>query len=131
MEEIYGVPFGKVRPDFLKNPETGRNLELDCYNEDLKIAVEYSGITHYQYPNWTGQSFEEFIQGIRRDMFKVEACDRNGVYLITVPYNVPEHLIKEYIIYYLPENVKARQQKEGGNNLREKRDDSEKEGRLK
>jgi len=64
-------------------------------------------------------------------MFKVEACDRNGVYLITVPYNVPEHLIKEYIIYYLPENVKARQQKEGGNNLREKRDDSEKEGRLK
>jgi hypothetical protein len=32
-----------VRPDFLKNPATGRNLEIDCFNNQLKIGLEYQG----------------------------------------------------------------------------------------
>jgi len=105
MEEIYGVPFKKTRPDFLKNPETGRNLELDCYNEQLGIAIEFSGEQHYRWPNRFHKTLDQFIQQIRRDEFKREMCDENSVYLITVPYNVPENLMKDYIIHYLPENV--------------------------
>jgi len=108
MEEIYGVPFKKARPDFLKNPETGYNLELDCYNEELGLAVEYNGEQHYRYPNRFNKDFSEFIKQVRRDQFKVEMCDLNGVYLITVPYNVPHDKIRDYILYYLPENVAAR-----------------------
>jgi len=108
IEEIYEKPFYCVRPDFLKNPETNRNLELDCYNDELKIAVEFNGSQHYKWPNYTNQTYEDFIKQVRRDQFKVEACDKNGVYLITVPYNVPKHAIKDYIHYYLPENVKNR-----------------------
>jgi len=108
IEEIYNKPFPRCRPNFLKNPETKRNLELDCYNDELKIAVEYNGIQHYKWPNFTGQSQEDFVKQIRRDKFKVETCDANGVYLITVPYNVPHEDIKNYIKYYLPENFYQR-----------------------
>ena len=108
MEELYNKPFPTIRPDFLKNPETKRNLELDCYNDELKLAVEYNGVQHYKWPNFTNQSKEDFIKQVRRDKYKVEACDANGVYLITVPYNVPHKDIKDYIIYYLPENYQQR-----------------------
>jgi hypothetical protein len=108
LEQIYGKPFFTVRPNFLKNPETSRNLELDCYNHEVKIAVEYNGIQHYVWPNFTGQTKTEFENQVRRDEFKREMCDRNGVYLITVPYSVPHNQIKNYITRYLPENVEKR-----------------------
>ena len=109
LEEIFHKPFYRVRPDFLKNPETGYNLEIDCYNEELKLGVEYNGETHNKWPNYTGQTFEDFTKQVRRDQFKVDQCDRAGVYLITVPSSVPESCMKKYIEYLLPWNVKARE----------------------
>jgi hypothetical protein len=110
IEEITGKIFHCIRPDFLKNPETGRNLELDLYNDELKIGLEYQGVAHYLYPNPFHKTREEFINAIRRDQFKVNTCDANGVYLISVPYNVPLNLeeIKRYITYYMPENAHLR-----------------------
>lgn len=110
LEQIYGVTFDwNIRPDFLKNPETGRNLELDCYNAQLKIGLEYSGKQHYVYPNIFHKSYNEFIEQIRRDQYKVSVCDNAGIYLITVPYNVPYEQIADYVRYYTPEAVAARQ----------------------
>jgi len=108
LETIYKKPFIKSRPNFLKNPETDRNLELDCYNQELGIAVEYNGEQHYKYPNRFHKSYQEFLNQVRRDRVKVDLCDANNVYLITVPYNVPLNLIPDYINYYLPENVASR-----------------------
>lgn len=108
LEAIYGVPFENVREDWFRNPETGRKLELDCYNDDLKIAVEYNGIQHYSWPNFTGQSKEEFIKQRRRDMYKYEYCQKLGIYLIVVPYNVPERDIPSFIISNLPETIQQR-----------------------
>jgi hypothetical protein len=108
LEQIYGVPFERIRPNWLKNPETGANLEIDCYNHDLRLGVEYNGQQHYVWPNFTGQSYQDFLKQVRRDKFKVDTCDANGVYLITVPYNVPHKLIPKFIQWYLPEAVAAR-----------------------
>lgn len=108
LEEIYGIPFPNKRPNFLKSTETNRDLELDCYNEHLGIALEYNGIQHYVWPNFTGQSKENFIKQVRRDQYKVNQCDLNGVYLITVPYNVPADELRSYIEWYLPERVMER-----------------------
>ena len=102
LEKHFGKPFPNIRPSFLKNPETNCLLELDCYNEELAVAVEYNGKHHYEYPNYTNQSYEDFIQQIRRDMAKRELCDLNGVYLITVPYNVPIKNIPTFIQERLP-----------------------------
>ena len=104
IQDIYQLPFYCVRPKFLKNPETGRNLELDLYNDQVKIAIEYNGIGHYKYPNPFHRTKEEFINQIRRDKFKVDMCDVNDVYLISVPYTIPLNYsaIKEYILERLP-----------------------------
>lgn len=103
IQDIYGVPFYCVRPIFLKNPETGRNLELDLYNDDLKLAIEYNGQSHYVFPNNFHKTEEEFINQVRRDQFKLEMCDKNGIYLITVPYHIPLEYesIKNYILQHL------------------------------
>lgn len=103
MQKIYGKPFNSVRLNCLKNPETGCNLEIDCYNDELKLGVEYNGVQHYIFPNKFHRTKEDFIAQVRRDQYKVEACERAGIYLITVPYNVEYHKIEEYIRTQLPE----------------------------
>ena len=94
----------------MKNPETGRNLEIDLYNDSLKIGVERNGEQHYVFPNTFHRTYEEFLNQIRRDQYKLDACDAHGIYLITVPYNIPNdyETIKKYIEYYLPENAHLR-----------------------
>lgn len=108
LEQIYKVPFPSVRPDILKNPETNRNLELDGYNEDLKIAFEYNGKQHYEYPNAFHRTEQQFINQRRRDIFKLDKCDEHGIYLITIPYTVPHDAIPKFIEYFLPEVVQKR-----------------------
>jgi hypothetical protein len=75
-----------IRPTFLRNPETGKCLELDCYDPEYKIAVEYNGIQHYEFPSAFHQTEEQFTNQIYRDRLKKKLCDENGVYLIPVPY---------------------------------------------
>ena len=101
-ERIYQKPFPNTRPDFLRNPETGRNLELDGYNEDLRIAFEFNGIQHYQYPNWIHKTKEACLGQIKRDQFKIKKCNDIGIYLITIPYDVPYNQLEEYITARLP-----------------------------
>jgi hypothetical protein len=113
LERIYGLPFVTVRPSWLTNPETQEPLELDCYNDDLKIAVEYNGEQHYKWPNFTNQSYNQFINQVRRDKFKMELCEKLGVYLIIVPYNIKYEKIPSYILSHLPEIIRNRITEEG------------------
>lgn len=103
LERLFGKQFPTKRPSFLRNPETGRNLELDCYNEDLELAVEYNGKQHYEYPNSFHKSKHEFIKQVRRDRYKMKMCDKNGVFLIVVPYYVKN--IESYIIEKIPHTL--------------------------
>jgi len=102
LEGYFRKPFPPIRPKWLYNPETNRNLELDCYNEELRIALEYNGIQHYNWPNFTGQTQEQFIQQVRRDTFKKSVCDELGILLIVVPYTISESDLSSYIISKLP-----------------------------
>ena len=99
IEEIFGQPFRRDVRDlpWLLNPETGAYLELDCYNENLGLAVEHNGEQHYKFPNYFNKSKEEWLEMVRRDQLKPELCDNNGVYLITIPYTVPFTQIKSEI----------------------------------
>ena len=109
IEKITGHPFPKVRPNFLRNNITsGHNLELDCYNPELKIAVEYNGEQHYKYVPYFHQSKEGFYNIKYRDDMKNRLCQENGVNLITVPYTVPITSIEKYLINSIPsENIKV------------------------
>ena len=102
MEKIYKVPFRNIRPTWLKNPKTNRCLELDVYNPEKKIAVEYNGKQHYEWPNFTNCSYEEFKNQLYRDRVKKYLCKKHGVHLITVPYTVSIKHIENFIVSRLP-----------------------------
>jgi hypothetical protein len=102
--------FITVRPPWLRNPKPrGRNLELDMYNEELGIAVERHGEQHYMYvPHFHRGGYSDFIAQVERDNIKLDLCDKVGVWVITVPYDVPDNMIERYIRYHMPENVEKR-----------------------
>src|SRR5690606_26419238 len=74
MEEYYGRPFASIWHPQIINPHTNYLLELDCYNEELQLAVEYNGIQHYQWPNYTNVSKYEFDLQVGRDAYKRKRC---------------------------------------------------------
>ena len=97
LEKIYNKKFPSIRPNWLKNPKTNRNLELDCYNDELKIALEYNGLQHYEFPNSFHKTKEEFENQKERDKIKKKLCKERKINLISVPYYVDdlEFFIKE------------------------------------
>lgn len=100
----FGKPFPKIRPDWLTNPQTGRKLELDGYNNQLKIAFEYDGVQHRKFSPFFHRSPGDFENQIRRDRVKSYACKQRGVCLIRIPDTVPFGKIGEYIDEKLSEN---------------------------
>lgn len=73
------------RPNFMKNPKTKRNLELDLYDPLTKIAIEYNGIQHYQESKHFGMGSDKLQKQKENDRLKVELCKKEGVTLIVVP----------------------------------------------
>lgn len=101
MEKIYNKPFPSVRPSFLKSPVTRKNLELDCYNAELKIALEYNGQQHYTYtPHFHG-SKRQFYSQVHRDDWKRRRCKEMGIKLIEVPYWIIPIDLENYIVQEL------------------------------
>jgi len=100
LEKLFNKPFLSQRPDFLRNPVTGGNfnLELDCYNDSLRLAVEYNGKQHYNYIPFFHRNRDHFMTQKYRDDMKRRICKENKVNLIEVPYTVKLEDIEEYII---------------------------------
>jgi very-short-patch-repair endonuclease len=59
-------------------------MELDLYNAELKLAVEYDGPHHYSFPNEYHATLEEFQQQHARDVLKDARCAERAVKLIRV-----------------------------------------------
>ncbi len=96
-EQCTGHVFEKVRPKFLKNPHTGRNLELDGYCAQLKIGWETDGKQHTIFPNAFHRSAAEFHAQQARDRIKEDLCKKAGVTLIRVPHEVEFDSIHSYV----------------------------------
>ena len=96
LENYYKVPFNKCRPDFLKY-KNGKNLELDGYNPELKIAFEYNGQGHAKFTPFFHNSYQDFLDQIDRDKFKNEKCKEFGIKLINIPHTVKYEELEKYI----------------------------------
>ena len=92
-----------VRPRWLRNPETGRNLELDMYCPDLRLACEYNGSQHYHESELHRPGSDDFRRQQRRDRLKKRLCERHGVRLIVVPFT-QRHRLEAF----LREHIEAR-----------------------
>lgn len=79
------------------------NLELDIYIEDLKVAIEYQGIQHYQpIKHWGG--VDGLNQRQQNDTKKKKLCTENGVTLIYFDYT--ESITTTYVRNKLVSNLK-------------------------
>jgi hypothetical protein len=96
-ERIFGKTFTKIRPDFLRNVVTNHNLEIDVYNEELKLGIEYSGKQHYEFVPYFHKNYEAFLNQKYRDEMKKTKCKENGIQLIEIPYTVKIEDIESFI----------------------------------
>ena len=88
--------FINARP--LRNGVTNKDLELDCWCDELKLAVEYNGKQHYEYiPYMHKNNKAEFRNQQYRDYMKIQQCKDNGITLITVPYTIPVCDIESFL----------------------------------
>jgi len=99
LREMFHRPFHKDRPDFLRNPVTGGNfnLELDCFDPELRIAVEYNGAQHYKYIPFFHKNKEAFLNQKYRDQMKRQMCKENGILLIEVPHTIKKEHIRSFL----------------------------------
>ena len=93
-----GYKANKVRPQWLRNHETGYPLELDFYIPELKIAFEVQGLQHYEPVEYFG-GVENFKKVQKRDKLKRFLCYMSGV--ILHEYDLREGRDKESIKNYL------------------------------
>lgn len=95
VEKHFNKPFPKCRPEWLINPETGYKLELDCYNESLKLAFEYDGQFHFEVRKGLNNDLEKTK---KLDLIKKNLCEKNGIKLIRIPYFMKKNQIEEIIL---------------------------------
>jgi hypothetical protein len=83
-EAIFGKPFTKERPVWCVG-DKGFLLELDGYNEELKIAFEHQGKQHYIKNSLMSKSDKDLEIIQKRDSKKRLLCKENGIILIEIP----------------------------------------------
>lgn len=103
LENLFRKSFYKIRPNFLKNNKTGRNLEIDLFNKELNLAVEIQGIQHYKFTPKFHLSEKHFIEQKQRDYMKKERCQQYGIKLIEIPYYIKEKDLQSFLIKRLQE----------------------------
>lgn len=106
LQYLFKKPFKNTRPDFLRNPVTGGNynLELDCFEPSLRLAVEYNGAQHYKYIPYFHKNKEAFLNQKYRDDMKRRMCKQEGICLIEVPNTVKKEEIYNYLVKQLRKN---------------------------
>lgn len=85
IEEYFQAPFPK-KSNFCRNPLTKAPLELDGYNESLKVAFEYQGEQHYDENHKFWKTKREYQEQRFRDRVKKVMCERRSIHLIIIPY---------------------------------------------
>ena len=97
-----GIHFSKVRPLWLRNPETGRSLELDMFSHHPRpIAFEFDGVQHKRYTPFYHGTVQTFEAALRRDRLKDELCLQHGVELVRIPPEVhdqPEAYVYSHLV---------------------------------
>ena len=100
-EQMLIADFAKIRPAWLLNPETGRRLELDGYNEQMKIAFEHQGI-HHEVDCPKDNIYYKSDQFFK-DEIKRQVCKEQGIVLIEVPEIGRRLKVKDVVAFLFSE----------------------------
>jgi len=104
-QKIFRTEFKSIRPKWLKNPVTKKNLELDGFNPDVKtpigrgLAFEYDGKQHSSYiPHFHKNGVKEFEYQVAKDTWKDTKCKEYNILLIRIPHFVVFPDLERYIL---------------------------------
>lgn len=107
-QRIFQRPFPSIRPDWLKSPATGRNLEIDGFCPDIEtplgkgLGFEYNGRQHSKYtPHFHRKGPQEFHYQCAKDDWKNAKCKELGIVLINIPHDISPHDLERHIKYKL------------------------------
>jgi len=93
-EKLFNRDFVQIRPDWLKNPITGYNLEVDGYCEDIVtpigrgIGFEYDGGQHDRFTKKYHRSVNDFIYTVKKDSWKDQQFKKLRKVLVRIPSSV-------------------------------------------
>ncbi len=78
-----------IRPDFLKSDLTSRNLELDIFYKDFKLAFEFQGEHHYSDDNQKEKDKEKIEKSIKEGILviPINACQLSSSEIISLTIN--------------------------------------------
>ena len=76
--------FENYRPDWLRNPETGKKLELDFYIPEARVAIEVQGEQHFEYIPGFHANEDEFHRMQARDQIKRVVCRDKDISLYEI-----------------------------------------------
>lgn len=99
-----GKHFTKIRPNWLKNPVTGKNLEIDIFCADIStplgkgLCVEVDGIQHSMYNPFFHKTKDHFTYQYKKDAFKDKMCKQYGYAMLRIPYFITEYNMEDYIV---------------------------------
>ena len=96
-EKLFNKEFCTIRPDFLKNDCTDLNMEIDGYNDELKLGFEYQGVQHYKHTPYFHKDIQDFNKQVYRDNLKKEMLEKNGIKVVYVPYYIEYDDIEDFV----------------------------------
>jgi hypothetical protein len=94
LEKITNAKFPTILPSWLLY--NGKSLELDGYNADLGIALEFSGPQHTKWIP-SNEPYKTYLNRVMNDEAKKRICKENNVYLIVVDMNLPKIHWNKYL----------------------------------
>jgi len=102
-EKLFNKEFKSIRPQWLQNPVTGQNLEIDGFCPDITtplgkgLGFEMQGQQHYKYTPFFHKNPTAFKYQIQKDKFKLGKCRDMGILVIEIPHYVNYNDLERYI----------------------------------
>ena len=96
-EQIFQHSFAPAWPEWLRTNE-GNKLQLDGYNETLRIAFEYQGRQHFEKNSRTMRTETELNKRKLYDETKKVLCAKQDIRLFIISHKIRVHDFKSEII---------------------------------
>ena len=95
-EALPGKSFCRTRKELWME-----GLELDGYNEELRLAFKYQGKQHFERVEHFQRGADDFEAQLERDAMTVERCQDEFIALLIVPYTVGFTKIRAHVRHEL------------------------------